>query len=134
VAQLNSALSAASHGVVDAALETPGHVNVTVNGGHSEGLPKFVLLDGRGNLVSSNMTALAPNKTYQLWGIIGGKPISIGLIGTKPTTVYFSIAGCQGTQRTGDHHQAGGRQRHRINIADGWPPVWVQRRTKSREV
>lgn len=95
VAQLNSALSAASHSVVDAALETPGHVNVTLNGGHSEGLARFVLLEGRGYLVSSNMTALAPDKTYQLWGIIGGKPISIGLMGTKPTTVYFSVEGAK---------------------------------------
>ena len=95
VAQLNSALSAASQSVVDQVLETPGHVNVTLNGSHSAGLAKFVMLDGRGYLVSSTMTTLSSDKTYQLWGIIGGKPISIGLMGTKPSHVYFSVEGAK---------------------------------------
>lgn len=93
VSQLTNALSLTSRSVVDAALETPGHVNVTLNGGHSTGLAKFVLVNGRGFLVSSQMAALPAGKTYQLWGIIGGKPISIGLMGNAPSTVYFSVEG-----------------------------------------
>ena len=96
VAQLNSALSLAGHSVVDAALETPGHVNVTLNGAHSGDVATFVLVNGAGYLVSSNMTALAPDKTYQLWAITKGTPISIGLMGAHPSTVYFSIAGAAG--------------------------------------
>jgi len=93
VSQLNSALTLASRSVVDAALVTPGHVNVTLDGSHNTSLAKFVLVDGRGYLVSSQMARLPTGKTYQLWGIIGGKPISIGLMGSAPSTVYFSVQG-----------------------------------------
>ena len=93
VAQLTNALTLASHSVVDAALETPGHVNVTLNDAHSVGVAKFVLVNGHGYLVSSQMSALAAGQTYQLWGIINGKPISIGLMGASPSTVYFSVEG-----------------------------------------
>jgi hypothetical protein len=95
VSQLTSALTLASRSVVDAALVTPGHVNVTLSGDHSTGLAKFVLVDGRGYLVSSQMTDLPAGKTYQLWGIFGGKPISIGLMGSAPSTVYFSVEGAK---------------------------------------
>lgn len=93
VSQLTSALSLASHNIVDAALETPGHVNVTLNDAHSVGVAKFVMVGGHGYLVSSQMSTLPAGKTYQLWGIIGGTPISIGLMGPSPTTVSFSVEG-----------------------------------------
>ncbi len=93
VSQLTNALNLASHSVVDAALETPGHVNVTLNDAHSVGVAKFVMVNGHGYLVSSQMSALSAGETYQLWGIIGGKPISIGLMGPAPSTVYFSVEG-----------------------------------------
>lgn len=93
VAQLTNALSVASHNVVDAALETPGHVNVTLNDAHSVGVAKFVLVDGHGYLVSSQMSTLSADQTYQLWGIFNGRAISIGLMGSSPSTVYFSVEG-----------------------------------------
>jgi anti-sigma-K factor RskA len=57
-------------------------------------LAQFVLLpDGRGYLVKSNMPALSSNETYQLWGIINGTPISIGLMGDSPNEVGFTVSG-----------------------------------------
>ena len=94
--QLNSALTlatgASNQALINAALETPGHLNVNLTGSHSASLAHFVLLDGQGYLVSSNMATLPSNETYQLWVIIDGKPISIGLMGSKPVTVSFTFA------------------------------------------
>jgi anti-sigma-K factor RskA len=57
-------------------------------------LAQFVLLpDGRGYLVSSHMPELASNLTYQLWGIIDGRAISIGLMGHSPGQVTFTVSG-----------------------------------------
>ncbi|MDE3147334.1 MAG: anti-sigma factor [Acidobacteriota bacterium] len=95
VSQLTNALNLASHNVVDAALETPGHVTVTLNDAHSVNVAKFVLLNGQGYLVSSQMGTLPTDKTYQLWGIIDHKPISIGLMGNSPHEVSFSVEGAR---------------------------------------
>jgi anti-sigma-K factor RskA len=55
---------------------------------------EFVLLpDGRGYLVTSRLPTLASDRTYQLWGLINGKPISIGLLGNKPSNVTFTVSG-----------------------------------------
>ena len=93
VSQLTNALDLASRNVVDAALVTPGHVNVTLNDAHSVNVAKFVLVHGQGYLVSSQMSTLPVGKTYQLWGIIDHKPISIGLMGNSPHEVSFSVEG-----------------------------------------
>jgi anti-sigma-K factor RskA len=59
---------------------------------------EFVLLpDGRGYLVNSQLPALTSGRTYQLWGLIDGKPISIGLMGGKPTSVTFTVSGSKPT-------------------------------------
>jgi anti-sigma-K factor RskA len=93
VTQLNTALIVAGHRAVEAALETPGHVDVTLNESHHSDVAQFVLVHGHGYLVSSTMGTLSSAKTYQLWGIIAGKPISIGLLGTTPSNVTFTVAG-----------------------------------------
>jgi anti-sigma factor RsiW len=91
---LQSALSASSSSQVAAALKTPGHEVVDVDSSSEQRLAKFVLLpDGRGYLVSSNMPALSANKTYQLWGVINGRAISIGLMGRTPSHVAFTVVG-----------------------------------------
>jgi anti-sigma-K factor RskA len=76
------------------ALHTPGHrvVNL-VNDAHVE-LARFVVLpDGRGYLVSSSLPALRNGQTYQLWGIAGTTPISLGLLGASPHGSTFTVAG-----------------------------------------
>ena len=100
ITQLNSALTSATgatnQALINAALHTPGHLNVNLTGSHSASLARFVLLNGQGYLVSSNMASLPSNETYQLWGIVNGKAISIGLMGNKPVTVSFTFAGSNG--------------------------------------
>jgi anti-sigma-K factor RskA len=48
---------------------------------------------GHGYLVSSRLPILSIGKTYQLWGIVDGTPISLGLLGTSPRRAAFTIAG-----------------------------------------
>ncbi len=92
VSQLTSALGAAGQSAVAAAEVAPGHVDVTLSNSHVANVAKFVLFNGHGYLVSSNMSSLSTAQTYQLWGIFNGKPISIGLMGAKPTNVQFTVA------------------------------------------
>jgi anti-sigma-K factor RskA len=93
VNQLQNAIALQGHNAALAAEESPGHVDVTLNAAHDPGIAQFVLLKGHGYLLSSAMAPLSTTKTYQLWVIIGGKSISIGLMGHAPTTVMFTIAG-----------------------------------------
>jgi len=93
-ANLQSALADSSSSQVAAALQSPGHKVVLLDNSSHARLAKFVLLpDGRGYLVSSSMPALPTNETYQLWGVINGKAISIGLMGSTPRHVAFTVAG-----------------------------------------
>jgi anti-sigma factor RsiW len=79
---------------VVAALETPGHTLVSLQGTNHANLAQFVLLpSGRGYLVSSSLPKLAADHTYQLWGIVGGQAISLGLLGPAPTQAAFTVAG-----------------------------------------
>jgi hypothetical protein len=80
------------------ALHTPGHrvVNL-VDSAHAE-LARFVILpSGRGYLVSSSLPPLRSGQTYQLWGIEGKTPISLGLLGVSPHGSTFTIAGAPST-------------------------------------
>jgi anti-sigma-K factor RskA len=91
---LQSALEASSSSQVAAALKTPGHKLITLDSVTQNGLAKFVLLpDGRGYLVDDHMAPLASSETYQLWGVIQGKAISIGLMGRTPHRVTFTVVG-----------------------------------------
>jgi anti-sigma-K factor RskA len=94
VSNLQRALQASDTSAVTAALKTPGHQLVDLKGASDQQLAEFVMLpSGQGYLVSSSMPTLASGKTYQLWGVIGGKSISIGLMGNSPGHVAFTIAG-----------------------------------------
>ena len=51
---------------------------------------------GTGFLVDDSGDGLAPlpgDRTYQLWGVVGGRAISLGLLGPHPGIVPFSVAG-----------------------------------------
>jgi anti-sigma-K factor RskA len=51
-----------------------------------------VLHDGTGYL-KSVLPALAAGRTYQLWGLGGNAPVSLGVIGRNPDVVAFHAAG-----------------------------------------
>ena len=92
VVYLQGALGAANVGVVQAAIDTPGHRIVNLNNAQHLRIAQFVILpDGRGYLVSSSLPALKTPDTYQLWGLVTGSPVSIGLLGRSPHNVAFTI-------------------------------------------
>jgi hypothetical protein len=90
VTDLQSAL--ASRSEVKQALATPGHQVVDLTSSTDQRLAEFVMLpDGTGYLVTSAMPTLASNETYQLWGIVKGSPVSIGVMGSSPGQVTFTL-------------------------------------------
>jgi anti-sigma-K factor RskA len=94
VSRLQKALALASRSEVHAALAVPQHRLVNLDGADHVELAQFVVLpDGRGYLVKSSMPKLTGNETYQLWGIINDKAISIGLMGRSPGDVTFTVSG-----------------------------------------
>lgn len=91
--RLQAQLGTNSSSVV-AALETPGHMLVNLRTASHAQLAQFVLLpSGRGYLVSSSLPKLKGDNTYQLWGVIGGQAISLGLLGPSPSQATFTVAG-----------------------------------------
>jgi anti-sigma-K factor RskA len=94
VANLQRAIGTAGPTAVEAALVTPGHHVVALDGAGHKRLAQFVLVpDGRGYLVTSTLPGLPNNRTYQLWAIVGGQPISIGLLGQSPYQSTFTLEG-----------------------------------------
>jgi len=97
VANLQRQLASNSY-AASAALSAPGHTVVDLASSTKKELAQFVLLpDGRGYLVRSQLPTLTSGSTYQLWGLINGKPISIGLMGDKPSSVTFTVSGTKPT-------------------------------------
>jgi anti-sigma-K factor RskA len=93
VSNLEDALAGNGHNGVASALATPGHKVVTLSGSDHQVLASLVLLpDGRGYLVKSHMPALPSSETYQLWGVVNGSPVSIGVMGSAPHAVAFTVA------------------------------------------
>lgn len=50
-----------------------------------------ILPDGTAYLVESSLPALPPTETYQLWGVIDGQAISLGLLGRRPGVEAFTF-------------------------------------------
>lgn len=91
---------AAQRSPAEVALHTAGHRVVTLVDGARVERARFVLVPGgRGYLVSSNLPTLQSGQTYQLWGIVGSTPISLGLLGASPHDSTFTIAGASGTSK-----------------------------------
>jgi anti-sigma factor RsiW len=90
ISNLKNATSASAY----AALHTPGHKVVNVESARHVELAQFVVLpSGQGYLVKSSLPTLSSTKTYQLWGVINGRAISLGLLGQAPHAVAFTLAG-----------------------------------------
>lgn len=78
--------------VVRRALTAPGHRSVVLRApsGPSGASVSVVLLpNGTGYLYDTHLTPLPADRTYQLWGVVGGQRISLGLLGDTPATVQF---------------------------------------------
>ena len=51
---------------------------------------------GTGFVIDDSTDGLAPlaaDRTYQLWGVVGDRTISLGLLGPRPGIMPFSVAG-----------------------------------------
>jgi len=98
VNQIQSAVGGQNaQAVINQALNSPGHRLVSLKSPTGERLAEFVVVsDGRGYMVHSAMPALPDSETYQLWGVISGKPISLGLLGSHPSQAGFTVAGNPG--------------------------------------
>ncbi len=51
-----------------------------------------VTQDGRGYIRLDKATKLPDDRTYQLWTVVDGKPVSAGLLGTEPKVAAFAIS------------------------------------------
>lgn len=86
----------ASRAAVQAALAVPGHQVARLRSANGSALAELVVMpNGRGYLTTSKMPALPAGRTYQLWAIFGSRPISLGLLGNRPTTASFTLASGQ---------------------------------------
>jgi hypothetical protein len=100
--QISHLQNATPTSVVAAALDTPGHKIVTAEDASHVVVAKFVVLpSGQGYLVKSSLPALSSKNTYQLWGVIKGRAISLGLLGRSPHLVAFTLAGSPSPSKLG---------------------------------
>lgn len=49
--------------------------------------------NGVGYLAAKALPALPEDRTYQLWGLVGGKVISLGIMGNRPQILPFTVNG-----------------------------------------
>ena len=49
--------------------------------------------DGHGYLLGSELPELSSDRTYQLWGVVNGSVISLGILGRSPEVESFSVEG-----------------------------------------
>jgi hypothetical protein len=91
--QSPSALAAAER----AALAVPSTRTVELTAPAGTGSPAKVAVvltaSGTGFVQGHGLSALPPDRTYQLWAVVGGQTISLGLLGPEPALVPFSVAG-----------------------------------------
>jgi len=94
LSQTRSAIAARGpSAAAEAALSTPGHRLVRMVTPEGAQLAEFVVVPGgQGYMVSSRMPAIPADETYQLWGMIAGQPISLGLLGNHPRRAAFTVS------------------------------------------
>jgi anti-sigma factor RsiW len=49
--------------------------------------------EGRGFLVADELPSLPENRTWQLWGVVDGAAISLGILGNDPELAMFTVEG-----------------------------------------
>jgi anti-sigma-K factor RskA len=77
-----------------AALVDPSarHLVLTATRPAAKPLGELVILpSGSAYLIAADMAPLADTSTYQLWAVIDGRAISVGVLGARPAAVAFSV-------------------------------------------
>lgn len=75
--------------------KTPGTRRIdllTTDGSNRNMGDVIVTRDGKGYIRMHDAEHLADDRTYQLWTIVDGKPVSAGLLGTNPSVAAFAIS------------------------------------------
>jgi Anti-sigma-K factor rskA len=94
-----NALQAPFSGAVQSALTAPStkQVQLVAPAGSSRATSARATVvltkSGTGFVQAQGLSRLPADQTYQLWGEVGRKLISLGLLGPHPTVVAFSVAG-----------------------------------------
>jgi hypothetical protein len=67
-------------------------VPLTDTGPGAKRAAEVVMLDSKvAYLLNNRLAALPAGFTYQLWAVLDGQPISVGLLGTHPVAVAFAL-------------------------------------------
>jgi len=79
--------------MVQAALLEPGHTTValTTPGARRRAAVLVITPGGSAFALVTGMPALDSGRTYQLWGFVHGRPVSLGILGRDPHTAPFAI-------------------------------------------
>ncbi len=89
-----SQLEAASVEDVAAALAADGSLTFGLTDGDGQEVATVVLLDdGTGLLTIEGLPTVDEDRTYQLWGVMDGEVVSVGLAGDGPGTSAFTADG-----------------------------------------
>lgn len=96
VGQLQSAAQPELSRTVQAALEEPStkRVKLVPSGpqkANSAAVTVALTSSGAAYLIPQDLAKLPPGRTYQLWGQIDGRMISLGLLGSRPAVTAFSV-------------------------------------------
>jgi len=89
--------SVAASGVAQQAqaalLDPAAHrVTLTSTADHATQAAVLVILpSGTAYAINTDMPRLASDQTYQLWGFVRGRPVSLGVLGSDPLQVAFSV-------------------------------------------
>jgi hypothetical protein len=91
-----SALAQAEQTALDA--PSTKQVQLTVPGGRRSAVPEgrvtvVLTKSGTGFVEAQGLSSLPGAETYQLWGIVGSQTISLGLLGSDPAVVPFTVNG-----------------------------------------
>jgi hypothetical protein len=75
----------------EVALANPGARRATlISTDRTRWMQTVILPDGTSYLGPTNLPGLTKDETYQLWGVVGGSTVSLGVLGTKPAYEAFS--------------------------------------------
>jgi anti-sigma factor RsiW len=82
-----------ANGGVAGALVDPSarHLTLTTTAAGQPIAQLIILPSGASWLVGSELPVLVPARTYQLWSIVGGRAVSVSLLGAHPVTVAFRV-------------------------------------------
>jgi hypothetical protein len=76
-------------GAAEAMIDPNARLTSLTTGDGSTMADVVVQPNGQGYLVPRSMPALASDRTYQMWGMIGDEVISLGVLGNEPTVSAF---------------------------------------------